>query len=683
MSRHPTTPALLTAATLLSHSQKSQALSLSHPAEKTFEQAQSAANLELSPSGSIQLYSRNLIEDDGPGIGYHQPGKNSAHAPTELPPGATLKKILHIPRPQASAAHLYLRPGPAVTLNGHPLTLDPATNTHQIPTSLLQQGDNEILLTNPAPKPLRIQTAGHSDIHKNAPDRAQNPPRSFLAETPSTPFQPLDGELLVRLHLNQFAPEGTLLSPIIDLATSQSNDPQNPLAPPLTLHALALTPQASTPPGTKITLAFRTGPTSIPDTQWTNWSPIPCDSFTPRPHRYLQYQATLSTTNPLLTPTLHTLNINAKISPEPAPTWFKQIHLTRHTNPDIRYTSIPFEYENPLHPKMIHLRKKYHLDDLVAGSSCELEKIVRLRNWIANQWKWNPPVVDYPDWDADEILTRKYGFCVQHAIAFLQCAISLGYQTRFLFGNNPSHGGHEVCEVWSNDYQKWIYIDPADNFHYVDRKTNIPLSMLETHDLVMKTYYPNFSLSYIHNPNDYLPVPSVGICYGLELAPTGSSPDFAKNKDVNGIYPLARMWTLIRYLSRNNFHEKPNPLPITQGRDFWQYADYIVWQGPDMPPGQHHFKNFTARRNDLEWTLNQTKVSATPTSAPGTLQIHLTTITPHLETFLKKIDTTPWQPTPPIFLWPLHPGQNHLELKTQTTSKIHGPPTTLELTYNV
>ena len=48
-------------------------------AEDSFEQGMGGANVQRDPvTGGIGLYDRHLIEDDGPGAGDHQPGKNAA-----------------------------------------------------------------------------------------------------------------------------------------------------------------------------------------------------------------------------------------------------------------------------------------------------------------------------------------------------------------------------------------------------------------------------------------------------------------------------------------------------------------------------------------------------------------------------------------------------------------------------
>ena len=122
------------------------------------------------------------------------------------------------------------------------------------------------------------------------------------------------------------------------------------------------------------------------------------------------------------------------------------------------------------------MRRKYKLDAVVSGSASETEQLTRLRDWVSRQWKYQPPAVYYPAWDADEILRRKSGFCVQYAVVLMQTAISLGHQARFVFGDNPGgsyEAGHEVTEIWSNEHRKWIFLDGNVSLHYIDPKTKV------------------------------------------------------------------------------------------------------------------------------------------------------------------------------------------------------------------
>ena len=119
-------------------------------------------------SGNIILYDRNLIEDDGPGVGFDQPGKNAGVPPIDLSGTVRIKKILYVEHPEASSAHLFLQPGASVTVNGQPVLISPGETSPQIPVSLLKKGENELILSAPADRSLKIKTAGHKDLLRNA-----------------------------------------------------------------------------------------------------------------------------------------------------------------------------------------------------------------------------------------------------------------------------------------------------------------------------------------------------------------------------------------------------------------------------------------------------------------------------------------------------------------------------------
>ena len=93
------------------------------------------------------------------------------------------------------------------------------------------------------------------------------------------------------------------------------------------------------------------------------------------------------------------------------------------------------------------------------------EKIVLLRKWAHSQWKAGPSFY-YPPWDAVEILDlarqhHNYGFCAQYGIVFLQACQSLGLHARYV--DLP---GHFVVGVWSDDYNKWVIMDPYNDIHF-------------------------------------------------------------------------------------------------------------------------------------------------------------------------------------------------------------------------
>jgi hypothetical protein len=107
------------------------------------------------------------------------------------------------------------------------------------------------------------------------------------------------------------------------------------------------------------------------------------------------------------------------------------------------------------------------------------EKLERLRK--TNDWDTVEAVVQnirsqlhpgglkvYPSQNAVEILREsKNGslkvFCAQYCYLTVQSLQALGFYARYLTIN-----GHEVCETWLPQFQKWVCLDPMNDVYYED-----------------------------------------------------------------------------------------------------------------------------------------------------------------------------------------------------------------------
>ncbi len=633
--------------------------------------------MKLDGHGDVVLYDRVLVEDDGPGIGSDAWWMKTDRAPvTEFTPRTRIKKVLHIDQPAASEAWLYVPTGMHIEFNGHPLAAGETNSFVSVPVALLKRGDNEVVLHDAKAADQHIKIATRDDIIRNEPDRRGRPRRSYKSVDDGMTWQPIEGEYMIRLHLLQNVPHGEVISPVIDLGREPDDDV--PLVESASIESVRLTTDADTPEGTRVELAMRTGSSPVYEPgSWTDWQTV--GSRIPAGHHHLQWKATLYSTDPLRTPVLRSVTVEAGVRRHGMPAWAKSLKVVSFHNEEIRSTSMPFEYEDPLHPQLVALRKKYRLDDVVAGAKTETAQMVKLRDWVAQQWKYQPPEENYPPWDADEILTRKTGFCVQYAVVFLQCALSLGHQARFVFGYNPGAfdgGGHEVCEVWSNEHRKWIFYDVHQNWHYVDAATRTPLSMLEVHDLILKTSYGDRPADPLHPPLVRRPTERLAICYGTNMVPGLPPAEYARHY-VDGQYTAPTRWLFIHYLPRNNFFAATHPLPKTQGTH-WDWSDYWCWEDA-LTPKRWQYRNFTARRSDLDWTINQVRFEAIPGAEAGKLKLRMATVTPHADTFLVKLDQQDWKSSGREFDWQLHPGSNRVEMRMRNTSGVLGPVSFLEV----
>lgn len=651
---------------------------------EAFERGLGAWDARLADDGKgLVLYDHTLIEDDGPGISSDVSWLVTDRAPVTKVGGETrIKKVLHVERPEALAAHLYVQRGLNVEINGQPVDLPANSFYPEIPAELIRKGNNEIVLHYPEKSSERtVKMARYEDIYRNAPERRNAPPRSFISTNGGKTWQPAEGEYMVRLHLVQYAKKGRMISPTFDLGKRQEDD--SLLLNAVEVNSATLALDAECPEGTAVSLAVRTGPCPIYDEKlWTDWQKPDADgriAKIPAGHRYLQWQATLTSNDPTKTPLLKAVTVQAVVTAAPSPRWAEKLSVIDSHNADIFYTSIPFEYEDPQSPAMVALRRKYKLDEVVAGAKTELEKMVKLRNWVAHQWRFTAPAKNYPAWDADEILTRKYGFCVQYAIVFMQCATALGVQSRFIFGNHSGAidgGGHEVCEWWSNEYEKWVFFDINQNWHHINPADGTPYSLLEIHDAIIRHYYDGQLADWRKRPRAAKYSPEFATCYGDSVTVADPPARRAWHKK-DGLYRVPSRWLNLRYMPRNNYLSQPYPVPMLQGTH-WDWSDYIIYSDAQTPREWRH-RYFTARRADIAWTINQVRFDASCGNQPGSVTVQMGTSTPYFETFLVKTDDGQWTKSGPKFNWQLKPGSNRLQMRTRNTSGVEGPISFLQV----
>ena len=640
-------------------------------AEKAFEEGMGAVNVKRGAAGKgLTLYDHLLIEDDAPGISSTAEWMKMNRSQVEnLSGDVRIKKVLPIERLGGLEARLYVPSGVAVEVNGQSLQTPSNTEYPVVPMEMLKEGYNEVVLSG-RNKGQSVKLATREMILNNDPSRTGQPPRSFRSDDGGATWQVVDGEFMVRLHLRQYASEGSVLSAVIDMASGEAD--AGPLAGQVVIGKISARTEAETPEKTSVDLLVRSGKSPVVEEgQWSDWQAA--DGATVAAgHRYVQWQAVLKSQDAARTPVLKSVTLKAATSVEQLPDWAARgLAVSDFSNPTIRYTSVPFEYEDPSHPKMVALREKYKLDEIVAGAGSELEKMVKLRNWVAQQWKYKPPAEMYPAWDADEILTAKIGFCVQYAIVFTQCATSLGYQSRFVFGNHYGTG-HEVSEYWSNELQKWVMFDVNGNMHHLDTKTNTPMSMLELHDLVVRECYGDKAAIVSNKAKGVVTSDAVATCYDLQM-----TPDKPKKATPDGRFAVPMQWLYVRWMPRNNFYAKPNPIPMTQGTH-WDWSDFIVWDNPQMPL-QYRYRHFTSRRSDIEWTINQVRYDLACSREADTLTVQMGTVTPYFETFLVRRGTGEWVKSGRSFDWKLEPGRNRLEMRVRNSSGVLGPVSHVEV----
>ncbi|ACR79945.1 transglutaminase-like domain-containing protein [Kosmotoga olearia] len=136
--------------------------------------------------------------------------------------------------------------------------------------------------------------------------------------------------------------------------------------------------------------------------------------------------------------------------------------------------------------KMMELREKYHLDEVVAGVQSDYEKLKRLMKWVHDRWKHNgnnEPSREDPLTMLEEASTGKNFRCVEYAIVTAAVARSMSFPSRVLglmrkdVETATSGAGHVAVEVWMDEYEKWVFLDPQ--WDVIPELDGIPLNVVE------------------------------------------------------------------------------------------------------------------------------------------------------------------------------------------------------------
>jgi hypothetical protein len=292
------------------------------------------------------------------------------------------------------------------------------------------------------------------------------------------------------------------------------------------------------------------------------------------------------------------------------------------------------------------LRRRWHLDDLVAGAADDFEIIVRLAHWVREQWTdgWNTSwkALHYcPPWDAPLILEMGRhdlgrGMCTHFSTVFVHACASLGIPARHVI-----HKSHCTAEAWSDRWQKWIWVDAGSGekgndealaVYHVERD-GVPLSALEA-----RTASMNAQLE------------------GLRLV----------GRNAEKVFRLERRLELLdRFciVLRNDQMTSLNPGEPEHGAVPYHYDGYLWWCDADTP-SLAAFSLSSDREADFYWTPNRTVIHLQRTPETGVLTVNLESSAPNLAALEVRVDEGPWKDSPASFTWSLRDGRNTIAARS-------------------
>lgn len=137
-------------------------------------------------------------------------------------------------------------------------------------------------------------------------------------------------------------------------------------------------------------------------------------------------------------------------------------------------------------PYLTELRKKYPIDSVVSGADNDLERVKRIASWVHNLWEhdgWSEPEKNEAMYILDEVKKGRRFRCVEYGIVTTACLNSIGIKSRVLalktedVETRPLGAGHVLLEVFVEDINKWIMVDPQ--WDIIPHLQEVPLNAVE------------------------------------------------------------------------------------------------------------------------------------------------------------------------------------------------------------
>lgn len=320
-------------------------------------------------------------------------------------------------------------------------------------------------------------------------------------------------------------------------------------------------------------------------------------------------------------------------------------------------------YDPASNPKYQQLRKMENLDKIVEGAKDEFEKQMRILDWAQKRLpKFGTPT-SKASGPIEIIKAADEGntfFCSHYNCIFSGAATSMGWITRSIalhVGNHPHGRGfleHSVSEIWSNQYRKWVFVDPLYGMYVM--RDDKPLNIWE----VRQEY--NYG-----DPSKLRFMLAAGKkVYEISDLPLA----FAQHPGYGTLELNLRSFDLlgmIGYLPGNNIIDKGS---VNYGEMYIStdtLSSKVTWHTrihPSDPSAEPYFP------------VHQADLSFSP-DAKG-LAVKVRTNTPNFANYRYRINEGKWIDGEPG-IWKLKKGRNSLEVRAVNAFGVEGLPSKVVL----
>lgn len=652
-----------------------------------------------SADGAVTLFDMELIENDSPGF-RENPSPDYDFA---VWGDRRARKVITLDSPAAGKAFLVMatryRSGKyplKASINGHEFVLEDWRSEKNIewcrwvefPAEWLRKGDNTIDLYCPeagsGKEGWRLMISRADMFAEGGGDPAHAGDTSYASFDNGRKWikgsfgtdKNLRAELAIMLNLDRFVASGWLASPVIDLW--KGNDEQV-LVPQREIQRLIITADADIPDGTAIEYYMRKGTNPQPFS--TEWEPYELIGNGPSlvyetggadlNRRYVQVKAVLTTGNPIVSPAIRSLQLEAKLIERVPP--HENIRVVEADNPPVWYPSVLWQWESYDRPELMEIRQRLNLDELTANCRTELEAQVHVLDAVSKRWLHTTPWPDFPAPDALSVLDRVEsagggGYCSQFAHTLVGACLACGWQARIV-----NLVGHAVVEVWNNDYGKWIFIDADHVNHYnYDVETGEPLDSLELHRHYLDYYYPGQRIAWMPDGIGWTELRD-------DMPPPVKRGSLTHHEGtlLTGFINAG----FIRMVTRNNWFEHPTPIPLIHGSSYSNPLNgYIHWYDDQTPP-KRNYSWYTDRPKDMWFDLNTVHIDAVTGFGNDRVYLRFETNTPHFSNFEVNVDDTGWKRISDRWTWLLQSGRNTVRVRAVNQAGVKGKPSSITVNH--